>query len=178
MHTIGDRLADRALEAARRQNDNRWMLAMLREQGQLALDHNDRAAAEAVWTRMLNMVVAPEPAKRQSARPNRPAAAPARVPVTKPAPAPAKTTTPASGSHTGLLKSRSFSACALIAMLCCAISPPCEGGVGGVVPAITSDLDRSGGPSGSALAPAGQRLSRVLPPRNRVQGDGSPGHPP
>ncbi len=75
MHAIGDRLADRALEAARRQNDNRWMLAMLREQGQLALDHNDRATAEAAWSRMLNMVVAPEPAKSQ-----RPKAKSARSP--------------------------------------------------------------------------------------------------
>ena len=79
MHALGDRLAVRALDAASRQSDTRWVLAMLREQGQLALDHNDKTAAEAVWSRMLNMVVAPEPAKSQTARPgNRPAPAPAR----------------------------------------------------------------------------------------------------
>ena len=92
MHTLADRLAARAIEAAGRQNDTRWMLAMLREQGRRALDRNDRAGAEAAWTRMLNLVVAPEPARRQNARPNRPGVAPARgAPVPKPAPAPAKT---------------------------------------------------------------------------------------
>ena len=43
MHTIGDRLADTADASGPAQNNNRWLLAMLREQGQLALDHNDRA---------------------------------------------------------------------------------------------------------------------------------------
>ena len=37
----GDRFAARAIEAARRQADNRWMLAMLRERGQSALDRGD-----------------------------------------------------------------------------------------------------------------------------------------
>ena len=39
----GDRLAALALEAARRQLDNTWALAMLREWGQQAEDRGDRA---------------------------------------------------------------------------------------------------------------------------------------
>ena len=174
MHTIGDRLADRAREAARRQNDNRWLLAMLREQGQLALDHNDRAAADATWLRMLNMVVAPEPAKSQRPRPNRPAPTPTRgAPVTKPAAAPAKTTTPASRSRTGLLKRRSFSALTFIAMAC-VVSPPCEGGVRGGGQGITSNFDRSGGHRSSA----GGHLAEASRPGTAYQAMVPPGPPP
>ena len=53
----GKALADRALEAARRQGDPAWSLAMLREAGQDALDRGDRANAEAQWSKML----APDP---------------------------------------------------------------------------------------------------------------------
>ncbi len=64
----GDRFAARALEAAGRQSDRIWLLAMLREQGQAAFDRNERANAAAIWSRMLDMVVTPsEP------RPRRPA---------------------------------------------------------------------------------------------------------
>ncbi len=52
-------LEARSLEAARRQPDNRWSLAMLRESGQAALDRGDRAQAEATWRRMLRQVLAP-----------------------------------------------------------------------------------------------------------------------
>ncbi len=53
----GEKLATRAQEAARRQLDNRWTLAMLREAGQDALDRGDRTAAEASWRAMLKMVM-------------------------------------------------------------------------------------------------------------------------
>ncbi len=140
---------------------------MLREQGQLALDHNDRAAADATWFRMLNMVVTPEPAKSQRPRPNRPA------PVTKPAPAPAKRATPASGSQSGLLKRRFYSAYALIAMAC-VLSPPCEGGVRGGGQGITSHFDRSRGPRSSA----GGRLAETSRPATAYQAMVPPGPPP
>ena len=57
---IGDRFAAGRLEAARRQDDRVWLLAMLREQGQLAFDRNDRAEAARVWSRMLELVVTPQ----------------------------------------------------------------------------------------------------------------------
>jgi tetratricopeptide (TPR) repeat protein len=53
----GDRLAERALEAARRQADNRWSQAMLREWGQAELDRGDRPAAERRWGRLLDLVL-------------------------------------------------------------------------------------------------------------------------
>ena len=80
-------LAARALEAAGRQREPQWVLAILREQGQLALDHHDRSAALAAWSRMLNMVVTPEVAKAPRPRVTRPGAAPARA-------QPASTTAP------------------------------------------------------------------------------------
>ncbi len=55
--STGDKLATRALEAARRQLDNRWTLAMLREGGQDALDRGDRLGAETSWRAMLKMVM-------------------------------------------------------------------------------------------------------------------------
>ena len=75
---------------------------MIREQGQLALEHHDRAQAEAAWGRMLNMVLAPEQGKTQRTRATRPANAPAPAkpaatrPTAAPAPARAKTSAPAS----------------------------------------------------------------------------------
>ena len=70
VQAYADRFAARALEAARRQEDRTWLLAMLREQGQLAFDQNKRADAVAVWSRMLELVVAPP-----ESRARRPAAA-------------------------------------------------------------------------------------------------------
>ncbi len=68
---IAGRLSARALEAARRQADNLIMLAMVREQGELALARGDRKGAEAAWGRMLDLVM-PAP----SARARRPRPAP------------------------------------------------------------------------------------------------------
>jgi hypothetical protein len=82
VQSIGERLTARALEAATRQTDTRWLLAMLREQGQRAWDRGDRAGAQAAWARMLNMVVAPEPSRTRRppppARTPRPSAAAAQ----------------------------------------------------------------------------------------------------
>jgi len=57
LRSIGDRLFDRALEAAKRQADNRWALAILRERGGLALESGDRQAAEGYWTLMLHLIL-------------------------------------------------------------------------------------------------------------------------
>ena len=51
-------LADRALEAADRQADPAWTLAMLRESAQDALDRGDRASAEQSYERMLQSILA------------------------------------------------------------------------------------------------------------------------
>ena len=52
-----DRLAARALEAARRQADDSRLLAMEREWGQIALDAGDPAEADRRWGAMLDRVV-------------------------------------------------------------------------------------------------------------------------
>jgi hypothetical protein len=54
---IGARLADRALQAARRQSDPFWSLAMLRESAQAALAKGDRALAEARYAQMLDVIL-------------------------------------------------------------------------------------------------------------------------
>jgi predicted Zn-dependent protease len=70
---LGDRLAAAALEAARRQTDTTWALAMLGEWGRQAEDRGDRAAADLRWGGMLDLVsaqtgVAPARATQGSAR--------------------------------------------------------------------------------------------------------------
>ncbi|WP_165071895.1 DUF1583 domain-containing protein [Paludisphaera rhizosphaerae] len=81
----GDSLATVALEAARRQADPSWNLAMLREQGEQALRRGDRATAEAALGRMLDSIligdVKKKPAGPQPNQPPAAAPAPAAVPV-------------------------------------------------------------------------------------------------
>lgn len=88
VRAIGDRLASRAREAARRQSDPIWSLAMLRELGQDALDRGDRAAAEACWSEILDLVlaspVAPRPARQPDVLPTQEAVAAAPAPATRP----------------------------------------------------------------------------------------------
>ncbi len=88
----GDRLAAHATEAARRQSDPLWILAMLREQGQLDLARGDRAGAERAWTRLLEQVLAKNtPAV---AKPDRPARSPRVATPTKGATSTAAATAP------------------------------------------------------------------------------------
>jgi len=54
-------LAERALEAARRQSDPSFALAILREWGQISLDQGDPTAAEQRWTQMLDIIIPPKP---------------------------------------------------------------------------------------------------------------------
>ncbi len=81
VRATGERLAARAQEAAGRQPDSRWLLAMLREQGERALARGDRAQAEAIWARMLALVLAPDRSRLRPARP-RPQAQPRPSPAT------------------------------------------------------------------------------------------------
>ena len=83
---FADRFATRALEAARRQDDRLWTLAIMREQGQMAFDKNDRAAATATWTQMLDMVVTPPKARNSPSAAGRPGSAGlGRRPISGPA---------------------------------------------------------------------------------------------
>jgi hypothetical protein len=77
---LADKLAARSLEAARRQTENTTLLAMIREQGELALARGDRAGAQAAWGRMLELVVKPPEikSKKPSAAPAAPPTAPRR----------------------------------------------------------------------------------------------------
>ncbi len=69
---VGDRLADRALDAARLQLDPAWTLAMLRERGQRALDRGDRPAAEGLWSALLDRILEPEFGPAAPPRPDGP----------------------------------------------------------------------------------------------------------
>ncbi len=89
----GDRFAARAVEAARRQSDNRWMLAMLRERGQSALDRGNSKDVEADWGRMLELILARKPEKKGAAGGPRPVPATAEM-VRSPAVAAATPTAP------------------------------------------------------------------------------------
>lgn len=63
LHSQGAQLAGRALEASRRQTDNGYALAILREWGQLALDAGRREEAEKRWSEMLEVVI-PKPVEK------------------------------------------------------------------------------------------------------------------
>lgn len=56
-------LAARALEASRRNSDNGYTMAILREWGQIALESGDRNTAEKCWTEMLDLVIPTAPDK-------------------------------------------------------------------------------------------------------------------
>jgi hypothetical protein len=57
LRTLGEKLAGRALEAANRQTDKGFALAMLREWGQIDHDRGDVKSAEARWSRMLEIIL-------------------------------------------------------------------------------------------------------------------------
>ena len=58
-YQLGMTLADRAEAVARLSDSTNWLLAILKERGELAIRAGDIAAAEQAWSRMLD-VVAPE----------------------------------------------------------------------------------------------------------------------
>ena len=62
LRAIGGRLGARAAEAARRQLEREYLLAIVKEQGQLAWDAGDKVAAEAHWTEMLELIMTRPPA--------------------------------------------------------------------------------------------------------------------
>ena len=84
---IAKMFAERAFEAARRQTDNTFYLAMIREQGERAIEKGDRTAAAAAWGQMLEIVVSPPRAKLKK---------PVQAPAVPPA---GKTGAPAAGKR-------------------------------------------------------------------------------
>ena len=64
LRAAGETLAARALLAAKRQSDNAYALAILREWGQLALQAGDKPTAERLWGEMLEMVL-PKPGEKK-----------------------------------------------------------------------------------------------------------------
>lgn len=67
LRPFGRKLAGRALEAAWHEADRRVPIAMLREQGQLALERGDREAAEAAWRELLAALLGCGPDRSQPA---------------------------------------------------------------------------------------------------------------
>jgi tetratricopeptide (TPR) repeat protein len=63
---VGEKLAGRAVEAAKRQQDLQLATAILREWGEIELDRDDKTKAEARWKELLDLVV-PKPAARKVA---------------------------------------------------------------------------------------------------------------
>lgn len=55
---IGERLAARATTAAEASSDDRWLISMMKERGELAIANGDRKLAEESWSRLLDAVLA------------------------------------------------------------------------------------------------------------------------
>jgi tetratricopeptide (TPR) repeat protein len=68
LRAAGEQLADRALEAARRQREMHFAVALLREWGQIETDRGDGAAAERRWAQMLELVLPPPARGKQQGR--------------------------------------------------------------------------------------------------------------
>lgn len=56
LYAFAEKLTARAVDAARRQTDQSWSMAILREQANLALEQGDRAGAETAWGQMIDRV--------------------------------------------------------------------------------------------------------------------------
>jgi tetratricopeptide (TPR) repeat protein len=64
----GAKLAARAAEAAKRQNDALITVAVFREWGQLELDRGDKAKAETIWAELLQWTLPKQPAPKPAAQ--------------------------------------------------------------------------------------------------------------
>ena len=82
LRSLGDRFGDLAIEGASRQPDPQWRLAMLREKAQINLDRNDRGAAEAIYGRMLDAILANPLAANHSAKVGQPKPSATIIPPT------------------------------------------------------------------------------------------------
>ena len=107
---FADKLAARALEAARRQTENTTLLAMIREQGELAIERGDKAGAMAAWGRMLELVVDPPElkSKKGAPGPTSPPEAPRRRAQPVAGNAPARATSMAPRARPSFLRLAAF----------------------------------------------------------------------
>ncbi len=62
------KLAERTLTLARGSTDRIWLMALLREQGQFALEAGEKAAAERMWSDLLDEIVRARPDEKPSTR--------------------------------------------------------------------------------------------------------------
>jgi tetratricopeptide (TPR) repeat protein len=95
-HEAGEKLAARAVAAARRQQELVFAMAILREWGQLDLDRGEKAKAETHWTELLELSLPKQQPKNADAatNPGVPAPVPA-APVPAPVPKSPLSRTPA-----------------------------------------------------------------------------------
>ncbi len=100
LRNVGDRLAAASLEAARRQVDPLWTLAMLREWAARDLELGDKPAAEARYRQMLEFVLE-NPAVRQR-KPNAAVVAPGAIRAVPLRPATPAASTPTKAKKTAL----------------------------------------------------------------------------
>jgi tetratricopeptide (TPR) repeat protein len=71
LRASGEQLGRRAVDAARRQLEPHFALAMLREWGQIELDRGDRKTAEQRWAEMLDVILPPPAAPKSKSRVHR-----------------------------------------------------------------------------------------------------------
>lgn len=64
IRSSGELIANRAISAARLHNDKSWLMAMLRERGNLALKAGEKDIAELYWSEMLDVILATRSQKR------------------------------------------------------------------------------------------------------------------
>jgi tetratricopeptide (TPR) repeat protein len=88
------KLGERALDAARRQLDSSYALAILREWGQIESEAGEKPAAEARWAQMLELVLPPPPQPKKAPQSTAPA---------QPTPAPSPPPSAAIGTRTSIL---------------------------------------------------------------------------
>ena len=55
---LGSELAERAMLAAEASDDDRWLTAMMKERGDMAIARGDKVAAEKAWSKLLDAVLA------------------------------------------------------------------------------------------------------------------------
>ncbi|QEL19722.1 DUF1583 domain-containing protein [Limnoglobus roseus] len=91
LRAVGEKLAARAVEAAVRQAETKYAVAVLREWGQIEHDRKDVAKAEAKWGEMLDLLLPKPPPTKTAVAPG-----PKPVPAAPATPAPPAATAPQS----------------------------------------------------------------------------------
>jgi hypothetical protein len=122
LQTAGQKLAQRSVQAAKRQLEPLYALAILREWGQIELDRGDKKAAEARWSEMLELLL-PAPAKKATAENPATPVGPMPVPAATPA-APATPGSPQGNNQSRLLPWSGVLSATVLALGQVAVPPP------------------------------------------------------